>query len=306
MSGSLPVVAIGLSFLALNSEAASDDATAKPGLPQVLTFQLEDGGHRTSGLALSFALPGVIEYECQRIAFHTEIRNREIEIVLLNVEPVENLEGCRMAKVPAPVRERILLPPEIGNYRIVFARRERRDTYALAVTEGTVALEAVGSPTFTTCAETGKLMRVGLNWLWVDFLFVTDDSSRRMRTKRDEVLSALEAIGAKTFAPPPGRYLLDGFVRQIPSGPSSDRDAMEERFFLWEGDWERLRLLASRYQKHAAVATRRPVMILWLSGRDNVVSTSGGYLHSSAIERKRVEEVLKSPPSKPHSSGGEE
>jgi hypothetical protein len=177
-----------------------------------------------------------------------------------------------------------VLPPELGNYRIVFASGERRDAYALAVTQDTVALEAEGSPTFTTCEQTGKLMRVGPHWLWIDFSFLTDESFRKMSAKRDEVLSALAAIGAKTFAPPPGRYLLDGFVRQIPSGLRSDEDVKEEHFFLWDGDWEDLRKLASRYLRYATVATKRPVMILWLSSRDNVVSTSGGYLNSSILQ----------------------
>ncbi len=65
----------------------------------------------SGSLALSFALPGVVDYECRRIAFRTEVRDWEIEIVLLGVEPADNLENCRMAKVPAPIRERILLPP---------------------------------------------------------------------------------------------------------------------------------------------------------------------------------------------------
>ena len=284
-NGRLIAVAIGLALVAFMPRIAIAAVTLKPGLPEVLTFRLEDGRHRTPGLTLSFALPGILDYECRQIVFREDRRDQDITITLLGVAPAKNYGNCLMVKVPSPIRERIVLPPEHGNYRIVFASGERRDAYALAVTRDTVALEAEGSPTFTTCEQTGKHMRVGPHWLWVDFSFLTDQSSRKMSTKRDEVLSALAAIGAKAFAPPPGRYLLDGFVRQIPCGMRSNGDAREEHFFLWNGDWEDLRTLANRYRKYAKVANKHPVMILWLSSRDNVVSTSGGYLNSS-IQQK--------------------
>jgi len=200
------------------------------------------------------------------------------------VEPAENYENCRRIKVPAPIRERIVLPPELGNYRIAFARGERRDAYGLAIRQDAVALEAEGSPTFTTCKQTGKLKRVGPHWLWADFSFLTAESFRKMGAKRNEVLSALAAIRAKAFVPPPGRYLLDGFVRQIPRGLQSNGDVKEEYFFLWNGDWEDLRKVASRYRRYATVATKRPVMTLWLSSRDNVVSNAGGYVSSSILQ----------------------
>jgi hypothetical protein len=276
----LIAVVIGLALVAIIPRIAIAAVTLKPGLPDVLTFRLEDGRHRTPGLTLSFALPGMLDYECRRIVFREDRRDREIIITFLGVEPAQNYGNCRMVKVPSPIRERIVLPPEPGNYRIVFASGERRDAYALAVTRDTVSLDAEGSPAFTMCEQTGKHMRVGPNWLWVDFSFLTDESFRKMSTRRDEVLSALAAIGARTFAPPPGRYLLDGFVRQIPGGLQSDGDVREEYFFLWNGDWEDLRKLANRYRRYATVATRRPVMILWLSSRDHVVSTTGGYLNS--------------------------
>lgn len=289
-NGSLIAVLIGLALVAFIPRIAIAAVTPEPGLPEVLSFRLEDGRHRTPGLTLSFALPGMLDYECRRIVFREDRRDREITITLLGVEPAKNYGNCRMVKVPSPIRERIVLPPEHGNYRIVFASNERRDAYALAVTRDTVALEAEGSPSFTMCEQTGKHMRVGPHWLWVDFSFLTDQSFRKMSTKRDEVLSALAAIGAKTFAPHPGRYLLDGFVRQIPGGLRSDGDVREEHFFLWNGNWEDLRKLASRYRRYAKVANKRPVMILWLSSRDNVVSTSGGYLNSS-IQQKGPPDV---------------
>jgi hypothetical protein len=63
------------------------------------------------------------------------------------------------------------------------------------------------------------------------------------------------------------------------------RTARSESFFLWDGDWEELRNLASRYQKYSTVATKRPVMMMWLSGRDNVVSTSDGRVNAYILER---------------------
>jgi hypothetical protein len=270
-----------MQLLALGAVAAP----ARPGLPDVLTFRLEDGRHGTPGLSLSFALPGLVEYECRRIVFREERQDREIRIVLLDVAPAADHERCRMVKVPAPIRERIVLPTAPGSYRIVFVSGERRDAYTLVVTPDTVTLQVDGGATFTTCAETGKLMRVGPDWLWVDFSFLTDESLRRMTGKRDEVLGALAAIGAKAFTPTPGRYLLDGFVRTIPGHPRSDGGVKDERFFLWDGDWEELQSLASRYQKYSTVATKRPVMMMWISSRDNVVSTSDGRVNANILER---------------------
>ncbi|NJD07501.1 MAG: hypothetical protein FIA97_13525 [Methylococcaceae bacterium] len=275
---------ICLSLLCLLSGTTGKAAPATPGLPDVLRFTLEDGRHRSPGLTLSFAPPGVFEYECRRIVFREERHDREITIRLLDVAPSEAYEACRMAKEPAPIQERIVLPTEPGDYRIVFINGGRRDHYTLAVTERSVDLEAEGSTTFTACDQTGRLNRVGAQWLWVEFSFLTVESHKRLATKRDEVLSALAALGAKPLTPVPGRYLLDGFVREIPGDPKTKGDVSDQHFFLWEGDWKRLRDLASRYQKYAKVAVRRPVMILWLSSRDNVVSTAGGVLNTSILD----------------------
>jgi hypothetical protein len=105
-----------------------------------------------------------------------------------------------------------------------------------------------------------------------------------MTAKRDEVLAALVAIGARPFIPPPGRYLLDGFVRQLPREPQS-HDVEEEYFFQWDGDWMDLQKVASRYRKYSTVATRRPVMELWLISRDNVISTSSGSVNTFVQEK---------------------
>lgn len=86
--------------------------------------------------------------------------------------------------------------------------------------------------TFTTCEQTGKLRGVGLRWLWVDLSFLSEDSFRKMRTKRDELLRALEAMGAKPFVPSPGRYLLDKFVRQIPGESTLVEMSMKNTSFF--------------------------------------------------------------------------
>jgi hypothetical protein len=271
-------------ILAPLSGWATEVPLRKPGLPNVLTFHLEDGRHRTPGLTLSFALPGVFEYECREIVFREERREREIRIELLGVELAKDYGFCRIAKEPAPIEERIVLPTEPGNYQIVFVTGERHDRYELVVRPEAVELEAKGSPTFTSSNELGRLMRIGWRWLWVDFWFITDDSFRRIGAKRDEVLADLVAIGAKPFAPPPGRYLLDGFVRQVPSEPQSN-SFKEEYFFQWDGDWLELQKVASRYRKYSTIATKRPVMEMWLSGRDNVISISDGRVYTFILEK---------------------
>ncbi|NJD07950.1 MAG: hypothetical protein FIA97_15860 [Methylococcaceae bacterium] len=284
---------ICLSLLCLLSGTAGKAAPAMPGLPDVLRFQLEDGRHRSPGLTLSLALPGVFEYECRRIVFREERDDREITIRLLDVAPSDAYDTCRMAKEPAPIQERIVLPTELGDYRIVFINGGRRDHYTLAITENSVDLETEGSSTFTACDQIGRLNRVGSQWLWVDFSFLTEESHKQLAAKRDEVLSALAALGAKPLSPIPGRYLLDGFVRQIPGDPKTGGDVSDEHFFLWKGDWGDLRKLASRYQNYAKVTIKRPVMILWLSSRDNVISTSGGVLNTSILE---LEPSIVTPP----------
>ncbi len=279
----IPLV-VGVVALSLLPEAAVAAPPSRPGLPEVLTFQLEDGRHRTRGLTLSFALPGSVDYECRRIVYREERQDREIRIILLEVAQAAEYRDCRTAKVPAPIRERIVLPPEPGHYRLVFVGGGRRDTYALDVTEDVVTFDVEGISTFTACEETGKLMRVGARWLWVDFSFLTAESFRKMSPKRDEVLRDLAAIGAKAFTPAPGRYLLDGFVREFPRSHGPDAEVRDERFFLWDGDWEGLRKLANRYRKYSTVAFKRPVMMLWLNSRDNVVSTRGGTVNADIAE----------------------
>lgn len=271
-------------FLAPVSGGAAEVAATESGLPELLNFHLEDGRHRTPGLTLSFALPGVFEYECRRLVFREERRGEQIRIELLGVALAKDYGFCRMAKEPAPIEERIVLPPGPGNYQIVFVNGQRHDQYALAVRPETVELEAKGSPTFTACDEMGRFMRVGLRWLWVDLWFITDESLRRMTAKRDALLGDLAAIGATPFVPPTGRYLLDGFVRQVPR-ESQSPPVWEEYFFHWNGDWLELQKVASRYRKYSTVATKRPVMELWLSSRDNVISTSSGGVNTSILEK---------------------
>lgn len=120
------VAAAGLLLVAVFSQAMAGAATyPKPGLPGVLAFRLEDGRHQTSGLSLSFALPGQFKYECHRILFRQDRRGQVIEIALLGVEPVDDDEGCRKIKEPAPIRERVLLPLEPGNFQIIFVNGGR-------------------------------------------------------------------------------------------------------------------------------------------------------------------------------------
>jgi hypothetical protein len=251
-----------------------------PGIPEVLTFRLEDGRHQTPGLSLSFGLPGLIEYECRRLAFRQARHDREIEIAILGVVELDEKARawCRMAKEPAPAQERVLLPAELGSTRVTFVDGSRRDSYVLAVTSDSVTLEPVSPPAFTRCEEKGNFKRVEPRWLWVDLSFLSDDSLQKMRPKRDELLHSLETLGAKPLVPPPGRYVMDGFVRQIPAPLRADQSVEEERFFLWAGDWKELEALARRYQRWAHVDPnhlKRPVMTIWFSSRDNVFSTYG-------------------------------
>jgi len=260
--------------------AAPGPLRPAPGIPEVLTFRLEDGRHQTPGLSLSFGLPGLIEYECRRLAFRQARHDREIEIAILGVAELDEKERawCRMAKEPAPAQERVLLPAELGSTRITFVNGSRRDSYTLAVTSDSLTLEPVSPPGFTKCEEHGNFKRVDPRWLWVDLSFLTDDSFQKMRPKRDELFHELEALGARPFAPLPGRYVMDGFVRQIPAPPRAGQSVEEERFFLWDGHWTELEALARRYQKWAHVDPkhiRRPVMTIWFSSRDNVFSTYG-------------------------------
>jgi hypothetical protein len=246
----------------------------------MIEFHLEDGRHETPGPSLSFGLPGRFEYECRRLAFRQQRRDREIEIVLVAAAELEGREltMCRMVKEPAPREERVLLPAEPGSYRITFVSGARRDSYTIVVATDALELEPVATPAFTRCEQGGKLGRVDRRWLWVDLSFLSDDSLRKMVPKRDELLRALEALGAKAFVPPPGRYILDGFVREIPAVRRPGRDFDEEHFFLWDGDWAALDVLARRYQSWAHVDPKhlkRPVMTLWFSSRDKVLSTYG-------------------------------
>jgi hypothetical protein len=247
-------------------------------LPEALTFQLEDGRHQTPGLSLSFALPRSSNYTCASIEFRQERRGKDEEIVLVGVRamPDQSDSLCRMAKEPAPIRERVVLPAEPGSYRIIFVSAGRRDTWSLDVTPDAVTMEPAGPVGFTACEQVGRFLRVGPSWLWLDLWFITSDSAAKMRKPRDELLQKLQALGAKPFVPPPGRYLMDGFVRPIPAEARRNPEENEEHFFLWDGDWAQLRNLVGRYAKYAKVGIHRPVMQLWLSSRDHVQSTYGG------------------------------
>lgn len=127
---------------------------------------------------------------------------------------------------------------------------------------------------------------MGVGWLWLDLWFITEDSQRKMASRRDALLHDLAAMGATSMVPVPGRYLMDGVVREIPQ-PRQSREYWEEYFFHWEGDWGALRKVAKRYVKDARVAVRRPVMKLWMKSRDNWLSTSSGFLMASVPESGR-------------------
>lgn len=278
--GNLTPVNAGAMAVWILAATAAPSALRPEQLPELLAFQLEDGRHETPGLSLSFGLPGLIENECHRLALRQTRHDRDIEISLLGVVELtgKELASCRMIKEPPPAEERVLLPAELGNSRVTFVKGSRRDTYAFVVTIDSVTLRPVSPPGFTKFEAAANLKRVSPRWLWVDLSFLTDDSFQKMRGKRDELLAALEALGAKPFVPPPGAYIMDGFVRQIPKPPGVDKDAAEERFFLWDGDWSALETLAGRYQKWAHVDPnhiKRPVMAIWFSSRDHVISTYG-------------------------------
>jgi hypothetical protein len=189
-----------------------------------------------------------------------------------------------MAKSPVPIKKRIVLPADPGNYELVFVRGQRSDIYTLNVQPESVELEAKGSHTFTSCEESGRLMRVSLHWLWVHFEFLSDKPLQRMTAKRDAVLGDLLAMGAKPFTPPPGRYLFNGFGRQVPLEPQSHTDE-EEYFFQWHGDWLNLQKVANRYRKYSAIVPKRPMIRFWLVSRDNVISTSNGEVWSFIQEK---------------------
>ena len=250
---------------------ARPTAPAEPSLPAIVTFHLwESKG--AAGLTLSFALPGMIEYECRYITHREDFKGQEITVTFVGVAVVDNEQFCRLAKEPPPIVESITLPASPGAYRIVFRNEARSDAYKLVTASDKVELEPEGRPQFTNSDEVGTLFRVGSDWLWADFSFFADDSRRKMARRRDEVLNAIVALGAKPFTPPPGRYLLNGFARRFPADPPGDR-ADEEYVFKWAGDWRALQQLAHKYRKYSAVNVGKPVMQFWLISRDNVVST---------------------------------
>jgi hypothetical protein len=284
MLAAIPALALLLSLPNSPASGPGTPATAvaaQPVVPNVVTFHLGDGRERTSGLTLSFGLPGMIAYECRQIVHREERRDGELRIIFLGVATVKNERSCRLVKEPAPIVERITLLSAPGEYRIVFVNGGRTDAYALRVARETVELVAEGRPQFTACDEKGKLSRVGARWMWVDFSFITDESRRKMTARRDEVLAALVALGARPFTPPPGRYLLDGFVREFP-GRRPAHGSDETYFFEWDGDGLALQKLADRYRKYAVVTARRPVMQMWFSTRDNVISTYGAGVNTFA------------------------
>jgi hypothetical protein len=260
---------------AIEPDLPSSPAKVDLALPEVLPFQLEDGRHQTPGLSLSFALPRSSDYTCASIEFRQERRGQDVEIALMGVRAMQYQSLCRMAKEPAPIRERVSLPAEPGSYKLIFVSAGRRDAWSLEVTLDSVILEPAGPVRFTACEQVGKLLRVGPRWLWADLRFITSDSAAKMRKPRDELLQELQALGAKPFVPPPGRYLMDGFIRPIPAEAERNPEENEEHFFLWDGDWTELRKLVGRYAQYAKVRIHRPVMQLWLSRRDQVVSTYG-------------------------------
>jgi hypothetical protein len=253
-------------------------APAEVPLPDRVSFHLEDGRHRSPGLSLSFALPRSSDYQCRRLAFRQERRGSDVEAVFDGVLVPAAVEEfiCRGAKQPLPIRERILLPSEPGSYRLTFVKGEKRDVYALTIAANAVTLEPLGAVSFTECEETGKLARMDPRWLRIRLAFITEESRTKLRDQRDELLQELAAMGAKPLSIPGGRYLMDGFVEQLPGEPGARGAAAEAHYFVWDGDWAKLRTLAARYAKYARISPGRPAMQLWLSSRDHVVSTVGG------------------------------
>lgn len=120
------VLFVALCLAPVAGSATEVEATQPP-FPDHLSFRLEDGHPGTSGLTLSFALPGGSAYECRQLAFRETRRGQEIRIELLGVAAAENKGFCQMAKEPPPIESRISLPTAPGKYQIAFVKEQRQD-----------------------------------------------------------------------------------------------------------------------------------------------------------------------------------
>jgi hypothetical protein len=242
-----------------------------------LRLALADDGEVT----LFFSLPGAIRFECRELVHRIVPGPDRVDIVIAGITPLdpESAKGrrCRLVKEPPAFQASLHLPLHAWHH-LAFHWGSHVDRYTLTVEADRIEFAPVGKPTFTDPSETGRLLRVGADWLWVSFWFLGEDSLRRLADKRDALLRELEDLGATPFAPLAGTYLLAGTTYQAPgSAAASPQDAADEnvrRFFHWSGDWKAIEALAARYKKYnPPVRYRSRNMTVWLIQRNRVVST---------------------------------
>jgi hypothetical protein len=242
-----------------------------------LDLALEDKGE----VSLIYSLPRELRFECRELRHRIVTGPDRVDVVLAGIVPLdpksEKGAACRLVKEPPPFRERLLLPLRAWHH-LAFHWGAHVDSYALAVEPDRIEFTPVGKPAFTRPSETGRLLRVGADWLWVSFRFLGEDSLRRLGDKRDALLRDLQALGARPFEPAAGTYLLVRGTHKVPADTAAIADGPEHgevaRFFRFSGDWKAVEDLRARYLKfNPPVRYRSSNMTVWLSQRHRGVST---------------------------------
>jgi hypothetical protein len=184
-----------------------------------------------------------------------------------------------MIKVPPPFKQRIDLPQR-GRHQLAFHWGSHVDRYTLTVEPEWFDFSLVGKSTFTQAGETGRFLRAGADWLWVTVGFLGPTAGQRLGAKRDALLRELESLGARSFEPPSGRYLLGGGATYVPrsTGPAPEEQPRTEepRFLRWTGDWNQVEALVDRYSKYDPPArVGGNTMTIWMNQRSRHASTYG-------------------------------
>jgi hypothetical protein len=244
-----------------------------------LRLDIEDGEE----LRLTFALPGAVELECHKLVTRIERGPGRIDVVILGLVALDpdRAEGmnCRMVKVPPPFKDQFSLPRS-GRYQVAFHWGTHVDKYALAVEPEWLEFSPAGESAFTHGSGQGRFLRAGADWLWVTVRFSSPTAAANLGVKRDALIDALEALGARPFEPPAGRYLLSGNTAYVNESGVSYREekvgVSDQRFFHWSGDWNTVKDLLVRYRKYGpSLFCGGDGMTVWVSQRSRYTSTYG-------------------------------
>ncbi len=200
---------------------------------------------------------------CGTLAVSEERLGEEVRVTVQGIRIRGGLAGsiC-MAEAPEPAEEIVDLTNEVGRRELILNRGEQSDAFALDITATEMAIRPIRPQRVSTLEDQGTFTRVPPHSVWLSIVFSEAAGPERFRKETNDLLAALEAVGAHRFEPAHGKYATfygawdhAGEAQSPPQvsspPPVGERDhPVEDHFFHYEGRFNALGKICKRWKKY--------------------------------------------------------